>query len=171
VATAGRLYFGNAPSQQPPAKYRHDCEWRYSGIGMPPSFNDQTQPEQIKRLLFSTPVIQDACDLDLLGFLHRYPRTLLTSEQLSTLVGYNLKEIAKSIDAFIEAGLLERTAQQSMHAARMFVLLLDGRQGPGVRALLELSSTRRGRQRILAALNRPESPPKATPELRLAQYV
>ena len=140
-------------------------------IGMPTPFNDQAQPEQIKQLLLRAPVIQNACDLDLLVFLHRHPRTLLTSEQLSALVGYNLREIAKSIDAFIEAGLLERTAQQSMHAARMFVLLLDGPQGGGISALLELSSTRKGRQHILEALNTRGSPPEATPELRLVKHV
>jgi len=129
---------------------------------MPTLFNDQAQPEQTKQLLFRAPVIQNACDLDLLVFLHRHPRTLLTSEQLSALVGYNQREITKSIDTFIEAGLLERTAQQSMHAARMFVLLLDGPQGAGVRALLELSSTRKGRQRILEALNTRRSPSEAT---------
>jgi hypothetical protein len=99
-------------------------------------------------------------------FLHRHPRTLLTNEQVSAFVGYNLSGIAKSIDTFIEAGLLERTAQQSMHAARMFVLLLDSPQGAGVRALLELSSTRKGRQRILEALNIRGSPPKQQPFLR-----
>ena len=163
----------------PPAKNRRDREWRYSGvIGMPTPFNDQAQPvndqaqlEQIKQLLFRAPVIQNACDLDLMVFLHRHPRTLLTSEQVSALVGYNLREVAKSIDAFIEVGLLERTAQQSMHAARMFVLLLDSPQGAGIRALLELSSTRKGRQRILEALNTRGSPPEATPELRLVKYV
>ena len=138
---------------------------------MPTSFNDQAQPEQIKRLLFRAPVIQSACDLDLMVFLHRHPRTLLTSEQVSALVGYNLRDIAKSIDAFIEVGLLERTAQGSMHAARMFVLLLDGPQGGGISALLELSSTRKGRQRILEALNTRGSPPDAAPELRLVKDV
>ena len=163
----------------PPAKNRRDREWRYSGvIGMPTPFNDQAQPvndqaqlEQIKQLLFRAPVIQNACDLDLMVFLHRHPRTLLTSEQVSALVGYNLREVAKSIDAFIEVGLLERTAQQSMHAARMFVLLLDSPQGAGIRALLELSSTRKGRQRILEALNTRGSPPDAAPELRLVKDV
>ena len=138
---------------------------------MPTPFNDQAQPGQIKQLLLRAPVIQNACDLDLLVFLHRHPRTLLTSEQVSALVGYNLREIAKSIDAFIEAGLLERTAQQSMHAARMFVLLLDSPQDADIRALLELSSTRKGRQRILEALNTRGSPPDAAPELRLVKDV
>jgi DNA-binding MarR family transcriptional regulator len=50
-------------------------------------------------------------------FLHRHPRTLLTSEQLAGFLGYNLKEIARALDSFIEAGLLERTAQQSLREA------------------------------------------------------
>jgi hypothetical protein len=137
---------------------------------MPTSFYGQKQPEETKRLLSRAPVIQNACDLDLIAFLHRHPRTLLTSEQLAGFVGYNLKEIAKALDAFIEAGLLARTTQQSLHAACMFVLLLDGPQGEGVKAVLELGSTRAGRQGILEALNararRPDQPGVGA-ELRL----
>jgi DNA-binding MarR family transcriptional regulator len=109
--------------------------------------------EEIRRLLAGVPILQNACDLDLMAFLHRHPRTLLTSEQLAGFVGYSPKDIAKTLDAFIEAGLLARTTQRSLHAARMFVLLLDGPQGEGVRALLELGSTRAGRQSILEVLN------------------
>src|SRR5215210_4020333 len=116
-----------------------------------------TQPE-IKRVLARVPVIQRACDLDLLMFLHRHPRTLLTSEQLADFVGYNLKEIAKSLETFIGAGLLGRTVQQSGHAARMFLLVLDGPHGGGVRTLLDVASTRQGRQGILAALGERDSP-------------
>jgi hypothetical protein len=136
---------------------------------MPPAFNDQMQAQLTKRLLALTPIVQNACDLDLLMFLHRHPRTLLTSEQLAGFVGYGLKEIARALDAFIEAGLLERTAQQSLHAARLFVLLLDGPQGGGVKALLELASTRQGRQSVLEVLNAPSRPnqPGAGSELRL----
>ena len=111
------------------------------------------QSKETRRLLARAPVIQSACDLDLLTFLHRHPRTLLTSEQLAGFVGYPLKDIAKALDTFLEAGLLERTAQQSGHAARMFLLLLDGPQGGGVKTLLELASTRPGRQGILEALD------------------
>ena len=71
------------------------------------------QSIEIRRLLAQAVVIQSACDLDLLVFLHRHPRTLLTSEQLAGFVGYPLKDIAKALDTFLEAGLLERTAQQS----------------------------------------------------------
>lgn len=128
--------------------------------------------DEAKRLLAGAPIIQSACDLDLMAFLRRHPCTLLTSEQLAGFVGYSLKDIAKALDAFIEAGLLARTTQQSLHAARLFVLLLDGPPGEGVRALLELGSTRAGRQSILAALNaRGTHPdrPGASLELRLVK--
>ena len=103
-------------------------------------------------LLARTPVVRNACDLDLLVFLHRHPRTLLTSEQLAAFVGYDIKEIAKSLEAFIEAGLLERT-QNPMHAARMYLLVLDGPRHDGIRDLLKLASTRNGRRSVLHALD------------------
>jgi len=110
-------------------------------------------------LLARTAVIQSACDLDLLVFLHRHPRTLLTTEQLAGFVGYPLQDVAKALEALIAVGLLERTAQQSGHAARMFLLLIAGPLGGGVRALLEVASTRQGRQDIVKALNEPRSSP------------
>ena len=136
------------------------------------SFNDRTQPELAKQLLARAPFIRNACDLDLILFLHRHPRTLLTSEQLAGFVGYNLKDIAKALDSFIDVGLLERTTQQSLHAARMFTLLLDGPHGGGLRPLLDLAFTREGREAILEALRAPESrtgQPDGRPELRLIE--
>lgn len=118
-----------------------------------PPGKDRRQPGELKRLLARVPVIADACHLDLLLFFYRHPRALLTSEQLAGFVGYNLHDIATALDAFIEAGLLARTAQLSAHAARMFFLRPDAPSGDDVRALLELASTRSGRQSILAALN------------------
>ncbi|MCA1602315.1 MAG: hypothetical protein LC776_11950 [Acidobacteria bacterium] len=128
--------------------------------GIPTPFDSRPHPAGLKRLLANTPVIQSACELDLLAFLHRHPRTLLTSEQLAGFVGYNLKDIAQALDAFIEARLLERTAPQSMRAARMFLLLLDGPQGEPLTTLLELASTREGRHAILRALNSQKERPE-----------
>jgi hypothetical protein len=127
------------------------------------------QPEELKRLLARAPVITSACDLDLLGFLHRHPRTLLASEQLAGFVGYNIKDIARALDAFIETGLVGRTTPQSRDAAPMFLLLLDGPQGEPARALLGLAGTREGRGAVLEALKAPEPRPEsgAAPELRL----
>ena len=141
---------------------------------MPASVNGQEQLELAKRLLGRAPAIQNACDLDLIAFLYRHPHTLLTSEQVAGFVGYNLKDVARALDAFIEAGLLERTTQESMHAARMFVLGLGGGQGGGVRGLLELASTRQGRESILQVLRtrsaRP-APPRGHQNLRLVDGV
>lgn len=103
-------------------------------------------------------MVRNACDLDLLVFLYRHPRTLLTSEQLAAFVGYDIKQIAKSLEAFIEAGLLERT-QNPMHAARMYLLELDGPHHGGIRELLKLASTRNGRRGVLHALDPARSQP------------
>jgi hypothetical protein len=114
------------------------------------------QQHEAKVLLARTPVIQGPCELDLLGFLHRHPRTLLTSEQLAVFVGYDIKEVAKSIDVFIDAGLLGRTKNR-LHAARMYSLVLNGQQADGITALLELAGTKQGRRDILALLGPPQS--------------
>ncbi|MGH9356245.1 MAG: hypothetical protein ACRD10_08960, partial [Terriglobia bacterium] len=108
----------------------------------------------IAQLLASAPVVRDACDLDLLMFLYRHPRTMLTSEHLAGFVGYETSQIAKSLDGFIEAGLLERT-QNPAHAARMYLLVLDGPQDDGLRRLLTLASTGQGRSGILRSLGTP----------------
>lgn len=106
---------------------------------------------EIKRLLARVPVVRSACDLDLLTFLSRHPRVLLTMEQLASFAGYEMKQVARSMDAFLQAGLLERT-QNPKHAARMYLLVVDGPWNEGPRALLELSSTRQGRREILDLL-------------------
>jgi DNA-binding MarR family transcriptional regulator len=115
-----------------------------------PSINARTQ-KQIQRLLASAPAIAGACELDLLMFFYRHPRSLLTNEQLAILVGYDTKEIAQAIESFIEGGLLERT-QNSMHAARLYVLLLEDPQNGGLKQLLALASTHQGRAEILQIL-------------------
>ncbi|HEY4088008.1 MAG TPA: hypothetical protein VGM43_18845 [Bryobacteraceae bacterium] len=138
---------------------------------MPQSIDRQHEREQIRNLLLAAPVIQDACSIDLLLFLHRHPRTLLTNEQLAGFVGYSMKEVAKALDLFSEAGLLERATQRSSHAARMYSLVLTGPQGEGLKLLLTEASTRLGRQYILAALNsgRPEPGQRAEAQLRLVK--
>jgi hypothetical protein len=114
------------------------------------STNRQEQHEA-KRLLAGAPVIRGACELDLLGFLYRHPHILLTSEQLAVFVGYKMKQVAKSIEVFVEAGILGRT-KNPLHAARMYSLILDGQQGDGLTALLGLAGTKYGRRDLLALL-------------------
>ena len=107
--------------------------------------------EDTKRLLAHVPYIRGACELDLLVFLHRHPRTFLTNERLAALAGYDMKQVAKAIDAFIGAGLLKRT-QNPMHAVRLYNLRLEGAQGESLKALLNLASTRQGRLEIFQLL-------------------
>ncbi len=112
---------------------------------------DSARRKNLQELLASVSLIANPCELDLLTFLHRHPQTLLTNEQLAAFVGYDMKQIAKSIDSFINAGLLART-QNPMHAARMYLLVLEGTQGGNLKRLLELASTRQGRHEIIKFL-------------------
>lgn len=109
-------------------------------------------PEEIKRLLARTSMIRNSCDLDLLVFLHRHPRTLLTNEQIAAFVGHDMKLVAEALDAFIAAGFVERLHNPT-HAAPMNLLVVHGPQGKGLKELLELASTRQGRRLILEILN------------------
>ena len=62
-----------------------------------------------RTLLERLPVLKRPCDLDLLLFFAQHRRTLMSSEQLARLLGYPIKEIARSRDALIAAGLLTET--------------------------------------------------------------
>ncbi|HWF11564.1 MAG TPA: hypothetical protein VG297_24015 [Bryobacteraceae bacterium] len=134
---------------------------------MPKTIDDKHEPERIRRLLLDAPLIQNACAADLLVFLFRHPHTLLTNEQLAAFVGYSMKEVAKALDLFSDAGLLERAIQRSSHAARMYSLVLEGPQGKGLKLLLNEACTRQGRQHILAALAPPQPEKAAEVHLRL----
>jgi|GEM_PF-2354826 hypothetical protein len=109
------------------------------------------EQDDARLLLARVPLIRGACELDLLGFLRRHPRSLLTSEQLAVFVGYDMKQVAKSIEAFTEAGLLGRTKNR-LHSARMYSLELNGQQGEGLARLLELAGTKQGRRDLLEVL-------------------
>ena len=117
---------------------------------------DRPSIEEIKRFVARTSIILSTCELDLLVFFHRHPRALLTSEQLAAFLGYDMKRIAKAIETFVEAGVLQRT-QNPTHAARLYVLVLEGPEGGGLTLLLKLASTREGRQEILALLGSGQS--------------
>lgn len=106
---------------------------------------------RISTLLHQLQVIRRPCDLDLLLFFHRHPRALLTSEQVGSFLGYDLKQVALSLDTMIDAGLLERSQTQT-HAARLYILTLQGPQRGPLSSLLEIASTPHGRQSVLRLL-------------------
>jgi hypothetical protein len=132
---------------------------------MDTSTSDGRKQKEIEVLLARNAVVVGACELDLMVFLYRHPRTLLTNEQIAAFVGYDMKQIALVIETFIAAGLLERT-QNSMHAARMYLLLLDGPQITGLKTLLDMASTLQGRRDILQILNSRRSNPPADAKLK-----
>lgn len=103
--------------------------------------------EDVRRLLDRVGGLEHACDVDLLVFFARHPRTLITSEQLATWLGYELKQIAASLEVLLDSGLLIRS-QSPAHAARLYVLVTGGTSGGWLPSLLELASTRAGRLAI-----------------------
>jgi DNA-binding MarR family transcriptional regulator len=104
--------------------------------------------------------LEHPCDVDLLVFLHRHPMALLTSEQVAVFVGYDLAQVARSLDLLVKAGLLRRSMNPT-HVARMYYF----RRDPGlgwVEALLRVASSAEGRREIVRRL-RPEERPTGNP--------
>jgi hypothetical protein len=126
-------------------------------------------PKRARALLDRIGCVSHACDLDLLLFLHRHPRAVLTSERLALYIGYGLAEVAESLERLIEAGLLARV-QRPTGSARMYLLATTGDLGGWLDTLLKLASTRNGRLAVLAALRARQAstePPRSLdPELR-----
>ena len=110
---------------------------------------------RFQHLLESIGTLRHSCDLDLLLFFHRHPRSLLTSERLAAYVGYDLNQIARSLDLLTEAGLLERS-QNPTHAARMYLLKTPETGWLG--SLLAIASTREGRRTLLDAMQEASGP-------------
>ena len=108
--------------------------------------------EDARRVLDEIGVVRHRADLDLLLFFVRHPRTLLTSEQIAAFLGYDLSQVAHSLDLLLESRLLTRTQNRSNHAARLYVFAADGSSGGWLPLLRRLSSTREGRLALVAAL-------------------
>jgi hypothetical protein len=99
--------------------------------------------EEARTLLDRASVLREAADFDLLVFFARHPRTLLASESLAALLGYELNDIARSLEALLAGGLLKRR-QTSAHAARLYVFAAD-EPPEWVPPLLKMAATRAGR--------------------------
>jgi hypothetical protein len=102
--------------------------------------------------------VKSPCDLDLLMFFARHPDALMTSEQLAAMVGYDLPQIAKSLDLLVRRKLLLR-AQNPTHPARMYRFRVEF-GGPRFTDLLKLASTLEGRRQMRHLLN--ERQPRST---------
>ena len=105
-------------------------------------------------MLDQAAVLKQPCDLDLAVFFARHPRSLLSSESLAALLGYEIKQVAQSLDVLLAAGILRRR-QTSAHAARLYEMTSEDLPGGDwVESLLALSSTRQGRLALLNELDR-----------------
>jgi hypothetical protein len=107
--------------------------------------------DHIRRLLDRIGVLRRPCDLDLLLFFIRHPRTLLSSDQIAAFLGYEVKLLGESLDVFVKAELLTRM-QTPTSAVRMHVFAVGGPHGGWLPSLVELASTREGRLAMRAAL-------------------
>src|SRR5262245_13026479 len=112
--------------------------------------------------------LRSSCDVHLLLFFHRHPRAVLSAERLALYVGFDIAEVAKSLDSLIAAALLTRV-QGPTRNARMYLLMRRGPAGGALDALLRLASTREGRATVLTALAErgpaPDSPAADDPAL------
>ena len=106
--------------------------------------------------------VRHPCDLDLLLFFYRHPRTLLTGERLVSYLGYDREQVARSLDGLIEVGLLTRS-QNPSHTARLYILELDSLPGGLLSSFLKRAATRKGRQEAMRLLGGGSNPaPKAS---------
>src|SRR2546425_7950848 len=90
--------------------------------------------KRIGDLLDRIECLRHPCDLDLLLFFSRHPRAYLLSERLAEYVGYELPQVAQSLETVITAGLLRRYPD-SAHPARLYVLTPGRTCGRGVSSL------------------------------------
>lgn len=67
------------------------------------------------------------------------------------MLGYDLKELAASLEEFTAAGIVTRF-QNPTRVAQLFVFTPGGRDGGALTSLLKLASTRQGRVGLMRAL-------------------
>jgi hypothetical protein len=118
--------------------------------------------EHARRVLEQAGVLRRAADLDLLLFFARHPRTLLTSEQIATFLGYEISQIAESLDLLLETGIVTRT-QNPSHAARLYVFAPSHGSDRWLPTLLQLAGSRKGRLALLTELSERQSRDSASP--------
>jgi hypothetical protein len=126
------------------------------GMGLRPPRPDMSIEQRARRLLERMAVLEHPSDLDLLIFFARHPHSLLSSEHLAALLGYDIKLIAASLDLLVAAGLVTRT-QSARHAARLFVLSDGGTHREWFPDLLTIASNREGRLALLELLRAPSA--------------
>jgi hypothetical protein len=115
--------------------------------------------DHTRTLLNRIQTVKQPCDLDLLVFFAKHPRTLLTSEkQLAQLLGYDITAITRSLDVLLEAGLVTRSQKlNASFPARMYVFSTDAMNAGPLAAIVALASSRQGRLELRRALEHSEA--------------
>lgn len=107
---------------------------------------------RIDNLLKQATMLQNGCDVDLLLFFRRHPHVLLTGDQLTRYLGYDIHQVGNSLERMIAGGFI-RKSQHAAHPARMYRLSNGSGDDDGaLDALLELASTPDGRRAVIKAL-------------------
>lgn len=107
--------------------------------------------DDARKLIEDVAVVRHPCHLDLLVFLARHARSLVSSDQLARLLGYARKDMVESLDALLDAGLIKRL-QIGTGPARLYVFAADRLDGGSVAQLVSVASTRVGRLALLEIL-------------------
>ena len=106
------------------------------------------------------------CDLDLLLFFNRHPKALVSSERIAAFVGYDLAQVAKSLDLLEGAGVLRRSVNRT-HVGRLYSFIPDG-DAMWLGSILRAASTPDRRRQMIRLLQltaqRQGQPPGATKE-------
>lgn len=113
-------------------------------------------PKRVGDLLDRIECLKHSCDLDLLLFFYRHPRAFLLGERLAQYVGYDVPQVAQSLETLITAGLLRRS-RGSTHLARLYVLTPGSTLGGWLSSLLRFAATREGRLAVIHALKQRQS--------------
>jgi hypothetical protein len=113
-------------------------------------------PKRIEGLLDRIGCLRHPCDLDLLLFFYRHPRAFLIGERLAQYVGYDLPQVAQSLETLITAGLLRRSPN-STHPAQLYVLTRGSTLGKHLLSLLRFAAAREGRLAAIRALKQRQS--------------
>lgn len=116
--------------------------------------------ESLERLLDAAGLTHP-CDLDLMLFLDRHRDALMTSEQLAAFLGYDLAQLAKSLDVLGERQLLLRS-QEPTHFARLYRFRAE-HADERLQEILEVASTLEGRRHLRRLLRQNHAAPRGTP--------
>ena len=121
--------------------------------------------DRARRLLDRIDLLENPCDLDLLVFFARHPLTLLASQQLAVLLGYEFTQIAASLGRLQRGGLLI-TSHNPTYIAQKYVFAAGDQNAEWLPDLLQLNSTREGRLVMIRALKERSAGETASPAKR-----